>query len=85
MANYRKVQRKEVVAYDPLRNYANVLKMDDKNFCILDPDLPQGTFITLQANDLVEVLRQQGRDRILRRVTLQTLNDEGFEVEAEIP
>lgn len=47
MANYRKVQRKEVVAYDPLRNYANVLKMDDKNFCILDPDLPQGTFITL--------------------------------------
>lgn len=81
MANYRKVQRKNVVAFDPERNYSNVLRMEEKSFCILDVELSQGTFIVLNAGDLVEVLPQQGRDRILRRVTLQSLADEGYEVE----
>lgn len=83
MANYRKVQRKNVVAFDPERNYSNVLRMEEKSFCILDVELSQGTFIVLNAGDLVEVLPQQGRDRILRRVTLQSLADEGYEVELE--
>ena len=81
MANYRKVQRKNVVAFDPERNYSNVLRMEEKSFCILDVELSQGTFIVLNAGDLVEVLPQQGRDRFLRRVTLQSLADEGYEVE----
>ena len=83
MASYRKVQRKNIVAFDPERNYSNVLRSDGKSFCILDLDLLQGTFITLNAGDMVEVLPQQGRDRILRRVTLQALADEGYEVEPE--
>lgn len=81
MASYRKVQRKNVVPYESQTNYANVMRLEGKNFCILDIDLPRGTFITLSEGDLIEVLRQEGRDRVLRVVTLDGLAAEGYEVE----
>lgn len=81
MASYRKVHRKNVVPYDPQTNYTNVVRLEEKNFCILDIDLPRGTFITLSGGDLIEVLRQEGRDRVLRVVTLEALAAEGYEVE----
>jgi len=83
MPRYRKTQNKDIVAYDGATNYSNVLRDDGKSYCILDPDLPRGAFVLLNPGDLIEVLQQQGRDRVLRVVSHETLTAEGFEVVPE--